>query len=171
MSTGEILCRVLVPAKTRTITRTRLVSEARTEDRVIPATYKTISRQVVREEARIEAFTTEAEYADVRVDVLVSAERVEEEIIPATYRTVERQRLVSKGGLQWAEVLCDTNSTGEKIAEIQRALQARGYRLTADGVYGPQTQSAMEQFQRANQLAVGYMTVATVLALDVDPYI
>lgn len=170
ISTGEILCRVLEPAKTRTITRTRMVEPARTESRIIPAKYKTVSRQVVRQPPSIEMIEVPAEYADIQVAVMVEPERMVEDIVPAEYRSIERERVVSSGGLSWAEVLCDTNTKSTKIAEIQKALSDRGYPLAVDGIYGAQTQAAMERFQRANGLAVGYMTVATVQALNVMPY-
>lgn len=170
VATGEVLCRVMQPAKVRTVRRTRQTEPARTEARTIPAKYKTVSRQVVKTAPRVETFTVDAEYADIPVQVMVSPEQIEQQVVPATYRTVERKVVRSKGGLQWAEVLCDTNSTASKVAEIQRALVGAGYTVAVDGAYGPQTQRAMESFQRANGLSVGYMTVETVQALNVNPY-
>lgn len=171
VATGEVLCRVMQPAKVRTVRRTRQIEPARTEVRVVPAKYRTVSRQVVSTPPRVETIIIDAEYADIPVQVMVRAEQIEQQVIPATYRTVERQVVRSKGGLQWAEVLFDTNSTASKVAEIQRALGATGYTVAVDGVYGPQTQRAMESFQRTNGLAVGYMTVETVQALNVNPYV
>ena len=72
VSTGELLCRVEVPAQYETVTRTRLVSPERTEANVVPATYKTVTRQVVSEPAQ-----------------------VIEEIVPAVYETVSVQKLVT----------------------------------------------------------------------------
>lgn len=171
VATGELLCRVMVPAKTRTVRHTRLAEPPRVERRIIPATYKTVSRQVVATPPRVEELPVAAEYADIAVQVMTQPARVELETIPATYRTIERKIVQSTGGLQWAEVLCDTNTGAAKIADIQRALTAAGYSVAADGVYGVQTQNAMERFQRANGLSVGYMTVETVRALSIDPYI
>ena len=170
IATGEVLCRVMQPAKTRTVRRTRMVEPARTEKRTIPAKYQTVTRQVVKTPPRVEEYTIEASYADIPVEVMVQAERIEQTVIPATYRTVERQVIARKGGMEWAEVLCDTNTTQAKVAEVQRALVSAGYSLTVDGIYGPQTQRAMERFQRSNGLSVGYMTVETVNALNVNPY-
>jgi len=171
IATGELLCRVMEPAKTRTVRRTRMVEPPRTERRIIPAKYKTVSRQVVSIPPRVEEIPIPAEYLDIPVSVMLSPASTQIETIPATYRTVERKVLVSTGGLQWAEVLCETNTTRTQIAAIQRGLTTAGYTTTADGAYGPQTQRSMESFQRANGLAVGYMTVETVRALSLDPYV
>ncbi len=171
VATGEILCRVMVPAKTRTVRHTRMVEPPRTERRVIPAKYKIVSRQVVSIPPRVEETQVPAEYLDIPVSVLISPESTRVETIAATYRTVEKKVLIASGGLQWAEVLCETNTTRAQIAAIQRGLTAAGYPTAADGVYGPQTQRSMEGFQRANGLAAGYMTVETVRALNLDPYV
>ena len=73
------------------------------------------------------------------------------------------------GGLEWREVLCETNASSAKIAEVQAALTAAGYTAPSDGEFGPQTLRAMEAFQRDNGLPVGYLTVSTVEALGVNP--
>lgn len=170
VSTGEILCRVDVPAKVQTVRRTRMVEPARTEERIVPAKFRNVSRQVVVTPPRVEEIAIPAEYADIPVQVMTQPSRIEVETIPATYRTVERKVVTAKGGLEWAEVLCDTNTTRAKVIQIQTALRDSGYALAIDGAYGPQTQRAMESFQRSNGLSVGYMTVETVRALNVNPY-
>ena len=45
--TGEILCRVLIPAKYKTITKQVVVTPARTIERPIPAVTKQITKRVV----------------------------------------------------------------------------------------------------------------------------
>ncbi|MEO0549832.1 MAG: peptidoglycan-binding domain-containing protein [Pseudomonadota bacterium] len=170
VSTGDILCRVMQPARTMTVERSRMVAPPRTERRIIAATYKTIIKQVVDTPARVETVIIPAEYMTIPVEVMVQAERVETQIIPATYRTVERAVVAQPSQLIWTEVLCDTNANEEKIAEIQRGLVQAGYPISVDGIFGPETLDAMEAFQRENSLPVGYMTIETVHALNVDPY-
>lgn len=170
VATGELLCMVEVPAQFDTVTRTRLISAERTDIEVIPAVTKTVTKQVVAEPARIEEIIIPAEYETVEVQRLV-AEATEERIeIPATFKTVEKRVVTGGGGLEWREVLCDTNTTSDKIREIQQALTAAGYNAPADGAFGPTTLRAMESFQRANGLPVGYLTVSTVEALGVSPF-
>ncbi|MEM8615994.1 MAG: peptidoglycan-binding domain-containing protein, partial [Pseudomonadota bacterium] len=158
------------PAKVRTVRRTRMVEPPRSERRTIPARYETVVKQVVVQPPRLIEVELPAEYADIDVRVMVQPERTDMKTISATYRTVERKVVTSRGGLSWSEVLCDTNTTRMKVREIQRALVSAGYPILVDGLYGPQTQQAMERYQREKGLAVGYMTVETVRSLGIDPY-
>lgn len=193
VATGELICRVEVPAEYETVTRTRVAQPETTETRVIPAKYETVTKRVIAEPPRVEPVEIPAVYETVTRQVIDTPARVEEIevpavydtvtvqrmvspateetiVIPATYKTVEKRVVTDGGGLEWREVLCDTNTTSAKIAEIQRALTAAGYSAPADGSFGPQTLRAMESFQRDNGLPVGYLTVSTVEALGVTTY-
>lgn len=169
LPTGEILCRVEVPAQYDTVIRKRLKTPERIETKVIPARYRTIERQVLQAPARVVEETIPAEYADVQVQRLVTPERQETVVVPATYKTIEKRTVTGGGTVEWREVLCDSNATPEKIAEVQRALAAQGYKVQADGVFGPATLKAMEAYQNANGLPVGYLTISTVESLGISP--
>ena len=168
LPTGELLCRVEVPAQYDTVTRRRLTSPERVETKVIPAQFRTIERQVLQTPARVVEGVAPAEYADIPVQRLVSPERQETVVVPATYKTVEKRIVTGGGSVEWREVLCDSNATPAKIAEVQRALTAKGYPVGADGVFGPATLNAMEAYQKANGLPVGYLTISTVESLGVS---
>ncbi|RJL13680.1 N-acetylmuramoyl-L-alanine amidase [Paracoccus siganidrum] len=43
-------------------------------------------------------------------------------------------------------------SSGQHVANAQHRLLARGYAIASDGLFGPQTEAAVRQFQRANGL-------------------
>lgn len=170
VATGELLCRVEVPAEYDTVTRTRLVSDERTEIRSVPARYETITKQVVATPARIEEKVVPAVYDTVEKRRQVRAAREETVVIPAEYRTVNKRVVTGGGGLEWREVLCDTNASRSKVREVQAALTDAGYPTLIDGQFGPNTLRAMESFQRSRNLPVGYLTVSTVRALGVEPY-
>ena len=53
---------------------------------------------------------------------------------------------------------------------MMRLVTAAGYDVPADGAFGPSTLRAMESYQRANGLPVGYLTVDTVRSLGVTPF-
>lgn len=170
ISTGEVLCRVLIPAQTRTITRSRMIAPPRVEERVIPARFETVSRQVVAEPARYVEEIIPAVYEERTIRVMVSPPQERRMVVPAVYSTVSREVVVGGGQLHWAEVLCETNTDRFKVAEIQAALTDAGFPTLIDGAFGPRTQRAMEAFQREYNLSVGYMTVETARALNIDPY-
>lgn len=63
-----------------------------------------------------------------------------------------------------------TLSDPTDVRTIQNRLrQLNFYNGPADGVWGPGTQVALENFQRARGLQVGQMTAATVGAMGIDP--
>jgi hypothetical protein len=170
LATGELLCRVEVPAQYDTVTRTRIATPERTETQVIPATYRTVTREVVATPPSVVETVVPAVYDTVNVQRLVSAASEQVTVLPATYKTVEKRIVTGGGGLEWREVLCDTNASPQKIAEVQRALTTAGYASPDDGNFGPATLTAMESYQRANGLPVGYLTVSTVQSLGVSAY-
>ena len=167
VATGELLCRVEVPAQYDTVTRTRLVSAESTSTEVIPAKYGTVTSQVVAQPPQVVEEVIPAVYDTVTRRIELTPATTDVTVIPATYKTLERSVVSSSGGLEWREVLCDTNASTAKIAEIQAALSAAGYTAPSDGAFGPETLNAMESFQRANGLPVGYLTISTVEALGV----
>jgi len=170
VATGELLCRVEVPAVYDTVTRTRLVEPERTETRVIPARYETVSKQVVSQPPQVVEEVIPAVFDTVEVRRMVTPPSEDVITIPATYKTLEKRVVTGGGGLEWREVLCDTNASPAKIREVQTALTAAGYETPTDGAFGPATLRSMEAFQRANGLPIGYLTVSTVAALGVNPY-
>lgn len=170
LATGELLCKVEVPAEYKTVKRTRVVKPERTEEIVIPAKVQTVTRQVVDQPARTVEEIIPAEYRTVKVRKMVSPPRTEQIVIPASVRTMQKRVVTGGGGLQWREVLCETNTSPAKIREVQGGLQRAGlYQGPIDGVFGMSTLTAMEAFQRRNGLAVGNLTIETVRALGVTP--
>ncbi len=167
-TTGELLCKVEVPAEYTTVTRTRVATPETTDVRVIPARYETVTKQVVSQPAQVIEDIIPAVTETVQVRKMVSPAREEVIIIPATYKTIEKREVTGGGGVEWRQVLCDTNTSSAQIAAVQTALTAAGYSVPADGVFGGATLTAMEAYQRANGLPVGYLTVSTVESLGLS---
>ena len=126
----------------------------------IPAEYKTVERTVVTQAAQTRTIDIPAKFEQVQVTKLVSAAREEVTEIPAEY------------GMAWRSILCETNMTRGRIADIQRALQDAGHDIGPggiDGVIGSDTITAVNAFQRANDLPVDkYLNIATLEALGVS---
>ncbi len=134
--------------------------------------YKTVTRTVVINPAQTREIEIPAEFEQVAVRKLVSAAREEVTEIPAKYRSVEKRQLLKDGYMAWRSVLCDTNMTRSRIADIQRSLIERGYNIAGgvDGIIGASTMTAVNSFQRENNLPVDrFLNIDTVKALGVSP--
>ncbi len=166
--TGEILCKVEVPPKYKTVTRKRLVQAESTDVIITQAKYNSISKEVVAEPPRVDEMIIPAEYRSIQVRREVTPSRQETITIPATYKTIEKISIVSGGNLEWREVICDTNSTPALISQVQAALSRAGHNPgRSDGIFGMSTLRAMESYQRANGLIVGQLTMETMDALGI----
>lgn len=136
-----------------------------------PAQYKTITRKVVVTPAATQEIAIPAQYEAVKVKELVSEAREERTVIPAIYKTVKKRELVTDGHMQWRSILCETNMTRDRITQIQRALDKRGYNPgPIDGIIGRQTIVAVNAFQKDEKLPVDrYLNLSTLKALGVSP--
>jgi hypothetical protein len=92
-------------------------------------------------------------------------------VVPAQYETLSHQVKVAEGKTELRAILCETNATPVKIAEIQRALKKAGFEPgPVDGHMRAQTMNAVNHYQQANQLPVdGFLNLETVKALGVSP--
>jgi hypothetical protein len=170
-ATGEIMCLVDVPAEYRTVTKTVLQEAASTKLIEEPAVYKTVQKQVMSQPPQTKVVQIPAKFKTITVTKLVTPARKNIIEIPATYQTVSKQVKVSEGQLEWREILCRTNMTPERISDIQSALLQQGFNPgPIDGVIGPKTIAAVNNFQQKNQLPVDkYLNVATLKALGISP--
>ena len=140
---GEALCKVKIPAKYKTITKTVELSPAQTREVVTPATFKTMKVKELVREASTREITT-----------------------PATYQTVVSREKVSDAKIFWSEILCKDNASRSTIVKVQKALKSKGYNPgKIDGVLGNDTLKAVNSFQKSQNLAQGALTMNTVKAL------
>ena len=158
------------------VDNTELPASTRTGNQICltetPPEYRTVERTVVTTPAQSRSIEIPEEYAEVEVTKLVSAASENVEVIPATYRTLEKRELVRDGYMDWRSILCDTNMTKSRIGDIQRALISAGYDIGpggVDGVIGTSTITAVNAFQRDNNLPVDkYLNIETVRELGVS---
>ncbi|MDO5691316.1 MAG: peptidoglycan-binding domain-containing protein [Pseudomonadota bacterium] len=186
---------LVTPAEYRTVTRTVVDQPATSRAIPVPAEYRTVERQVVDQPATTRKIPVPAITEMVSRRVIDTPATLREEVIPAVYETVSRQVVdqpattreidvpavyetlthkvqVSQGSTERREVLCETNATPSKIMEIQRALRAAGYNPgPINGVLRAQTMSAVNAYQKANNLPVdGFLNIDTVKSLGVQPF-
>ncbi|KAG1707535.1 hypothetical protein GQR58_003195 [Nymphon striatum] len=144
-STGHQVCLKEIPAKFATIKKLVVDSAATVEEEKVPPVSKIV---------KVSNVATEAQ--EVRTK------------IPAEYKTVEKRAKISKERLEWQRVLCKTNMGADINKRIQQALKDAGvYTGAVDGSIGKGTMSAVERYQKENDLPTGGLTIQVLEKLGV----
>jgi len=181
--------RVAIPEKKSTVTKTVKVADetfvwheiadntmsgkSRTGNQICvtatPAKYKTVTRRVVATPVSTKVVEIPAEYKDVKVRKLVTPAQEKRIAIPEQKQTVTKTVKVSEEGLEWRQVLCETNMSVDIVKGIQAALNKAGFDAgVVDGRIGTGTLRAVDAFQRKNGLSRGGLTFDTLKALGVN---
>lgn len=167
-ATGEIMCRVEVPAQYKSVVKHVVVKPATSRKIGVPPVFETVRKRVVVEPARTVEVDVPAQYKTVRVRKLVEAPQVVRTVVPEHHQQVVQTRLVSEGGLEWRPILCETNTTPDVIRRMQGALKKAGYDAgPSDGAVGPETMLAVNRYQQDAGLARGNLTIETLKKLGV----
>jgi len=138
----------------------------------VPAVYKTVEKKELKRPAGTRTEEIPAEYATRTVRKLVKAPQEVRTPVPAEYAAVTKKNIVKGDSCEYVEVLCEDNATQDKIREVEKALQARGQKVNADGQDDEDLSAALREFQTQQGLPVtGLMTARTLNALGValDP--
>lgn len=156
-------CAKEIPARTKTITVTRLVKPETTRTEVIPAEYKTVTRKVVDKPAEVVPVELDDEIETFEVAELVEAAQTREREIPAETMDVNVKRYEGRPRIVARQAVCDQDLTRDMVREIQKTLAGLGYRPgEIDGLPGPKTIDALSQYQIENGLASGAITIETM---------
>ncbi len=167
-STGEVMCLVEVPASYRNIEKRTLIEPETVKEVAIPAEYKMVTKKVLKTPAQTREILIPAEYNTVKVQRMIEPAQERTVTVPAEYETVTRQAKRSDETMVWREVLCDVNMTHDVIHAMQDRLSETGhYDGNVDGILGPMTMRAVNNYAEANDLPVGvnYISVETAKAL------
>lgn len=168
-STGEIMCLVEIPAEYKTVSSRIIVTPARIEKEPHAAVYKETKKRVMIEAPKMVKKTIPAEYKTIKVRKIIQPAQERRIEIPAVYHTITKNVRVSDSVLEWRSILCETNTTGDVVRSIQRALLAAGHNPgPIDGVVGRETMKAVRDYQDEKSLAVGQLTIETIRSLGVN---
>ena len=167
-ATGEVYCRVLIPARYEHIQRRIKIAPARTYSvEAPPRKVKTVERVVVKP-AGFVTRTVPAVYRTEVVKKVVRPGKTKVVRHPPVYRSVDRPALIRPPGPGWAKVVCGGEINPAFMAEVQQALIASGYDPgPPNGAGTPQTYAALRMYQRDHRLAQGQLTVESARALGV----
>ena len=189
---GEIFCLVEVPAEYQNVTTRVLKTPASIRYEDVPAVYTRIKKTVLKSPETTRSVPVPAEYGEREVtklvkpattvsktvpvdymrEVMTQVEPATEKrvVVPAEYENVDQKVLISGATEYCTQILCDVNATTNKVAEIQKALQAGGYNSGTSGTLDTQTMTAVAAFQKAKGIPHdGYISVETMKALGVSP--
>lgn len=169
-ATGDIMCRVEVPAVYKDYEQQVVDRPAQTKEEVIPAQYRTVQKRVMKTPPTTRKKIIPAKYETVTIKELVSPEKFEVVETPPRFASIQKRTLLQPESVKWRQILCETNTTKEVITRIQNALVSAGYRLgfEPDGELGPGTLSVIGKFQQDNNLPTGGLTISTLERLGVN---
>jgi predicted small secreted protein len=169
---GDVLCLIEIPAEYATVSSQVVDQAPSTRSIEIPAEYTTVTRTVVKTPPTTRSVDIPAEYRTIQTTKLATPAREVRTEIPAEYDTVTNTALIKAASSEWRQIVCETNATPAKLAEIQRALTSAGFATgRADGAVDAGTMAAVRGFQKAKGLPVDmdrYINVATVRALGLS---
>ncbi|MFM9886337.1 MAG: peptidoglycan-binding domain-containing protein [Burkholderiales bacterium] len=170
-ATGEVLCLVEEPAEYKTVTTRVVKRPAATREVEVPAEYTTVRRQVMKSPPTTREIEVPPQYQTVAVNKLVEPAREVRVPVPEEFQTLTHTEMVSDGKVEWRSILCETNATTMKIAEIQRALMKAGFNPgKADGRLNAETVQAVNRYQSNKGLPVDrFLNIETVKSLGVNP--
>ena len=170
---GYVMCLIEKPAVYKTVTKRVMIKGPSTTEQDTPAEYTTVKKTLLKTPATTREVAVPAEYAKVKTTKLVSPASEKVTDIPAEYDTVSSTKVVSNGSWEWRRILCATNSTTEKIQEIETALATSGNNPgNVDGVVDSNTLNALQAYQQSKGLPVDtgrYINIDTVKSLGVTP--
>jgi peptidoglycan hydrolase-like protein with peptidoglycan-binding domain len=142
--TNSVICKVAVPAVSRTIRKQVVATPASSKTVTIPASYKT-----------------------VQITKIVTPEKTKKTVIPARYKTVSKQVKVSEQSVKWMPVLCKSSMTIETISKIQSALTKAGFNTPVTGTLDAATKASVKAYQKKNGLTVSGLSIDTLKRLGV----
>lgn len=161
-------CAVEVPAKTEMVSVTELVKPETTRTVTVPAEYEEVTRWVVEKPAEVIPVKTDDEVDTFEISELVSPAQTRERNIPAETVSMSVKRYEGKAQVVARQAVCDRDLTRDMVVILQQKLAGLGYNPgERDGLLGPQTISALSNYQIENGLASGAITVESAKRLGI----
>jgi hypothetical protein len=159
-------CLLSEPAEYQTITRKIIKIPARTIKKVIPAKIQTITRQVIDQPAQLVRKQMPAEYTTVNLQHVIKAAGTRSIPIPNENQVIETEVVHQAARVESLAAWCEDQVSVADGTSLQQRLKQLGYYKGAvNGIYNPQTRQALTEFQQANQLASGAITLESLRKL------
>ena len=134
-----------------------------------PAEYVEVEREIVSKPVEAVVSEVPAITETIAVQRLVDPASERRITMPAQTKSVSRKVQVAPAKVEWKQVLCKVNMTSEIISSLQAALKREGYDPgPVDGVIGTATLRAMEQYQTAEGIDRGGITLELLERLNIE---
>lgn len=134
-----------------------------------PAKMAEYEREVVKTAGRFEIEKVPAKTETFKVKQLVSKALSKQVMEKPEIETVQRKILVEDAKIEWQPVLCQIAFSDDIIVQLQKALKREGFEPgPIDGVMGRGTSRALQEYQKANKLADGGVTIEAMKKLGIE---
>nr|WP_288498275.1 peptidoglycan-binding domain-containing protein [uncultured Pseudomonas sp.] len=161
-------CARQVPAKQEVVKVKKLVSPETVRVETDPAQYKSVTRWIVDKPAQAIEVTLDPQYTKVASTEVVRPVEANQIILPEEKRQLKVTRFEGNARIVSRQTVCDPDINDDLVTRLQQSLVKRGFNPgSVDGKLGKRTLDALTEFQTANGLAVGALTLESLTALDV----
>jgi len=134
-----------------------------------PPQVKTVRTQVMTKPATTREVCLPAEYETRRFQKLTNPATTRKISIPAEFEDVTKTVQVSGGKLEWQRVICQIDTTTDRVNAIKGALATAGYKPgPTHGEFDEQDWEALKKYQYDNRLGVGALSYQTLDRLGVE---
>lgn len=162
-------CARQVPAKQEVVKVKKLVSPETVRVETDPAQYKSVTRWIVDKPAQAIEVTLDPQYTKVASTEVVRPVEANQIILPEEKRQLKVTRFEGNARIVSRQTLCDPDINDDLVTRLQQSLVKRGFNPgRVDGKLGKRTLDALTEFQTANGLAVGALTLESLTALEVQ---
>ncbi len=161
-------CARQVPAKQEVVKVKKLVSPETVRVETDPAQYKSVTRWIVDKPAQAIEVTLDPQYTKVASTEVVRPVEANQIILPEEKRQLKVTRFEGNARIVSRQTVCDPDINDDLVTRLQQSLVKRGFNPgSVDGKLGKRTLDALTEFQTANGLAVGALTLESLTALEV----
>ncbi len=162
-------CARQVPAKQEVVKVKKLVSPETVRVETDPAQYKSVTRWIVDKPAQAIEVTLDPQYTKVASTEVVRPVEANQIILPEEKRQLKVTRFEGNARIVSRQTVCDPDINDDLVTRLQQSLVKRGFNPgRVDGKLGKRTLDALTEFQTANGLAVGALTLEGLTALEVQ---
>ncbi|TBU86560.1 peptidoglycan-binding domain-containing protein [Phytopseudomonas dryadis] len=162
-------CAREVPAREEVVKVQELVSPETVRVETEPAEYKSVKRWVIDKPAQAVEVILDPEVTQLAMSEISRPVEANQVILPEKKKQLQVTRFEGKARIVSRQTVCEGDIDKELVTRLQHSLARRGFDPgRADGLLGKRTIGALSEFQAANGLAIGALTLESLTVLELD---